>query len=132
MAILAQTLRLVVVFICIVYFSMFAVFGLLSGLNELSIALIASSFLTLLIAYWLYIDGRKLDILIQHLGVKDKVTTELVAQLDPKESAPKRLRRQCGNCMYYLTKDCPAEYSSDEEVWRQQRVCGLYMQKDNA
>jgi hypothetical protein len=107
---------------------------LLPSLNSspLLLVVVPFAFFSLLFSYWIYDDGRKIEILIQHLGVKEKVTEEMNENLVTKEekSKSKVLAERCGNCTSYLTAKCPRQYANDSEVWRTQYPCDLYQQKN--
>ena len=69
------------------------------------------SFGTVCLSYWVYYDGKRIDVLTEKLGVNEKRI--------PYENS----EEICGNCKYYLTKKCPREYSTDKEIWRNQEPC---------
>jgi hypothetical protein len=42
-----------------------------------------------------------------------------------------RLKKQCGNCIYYLKPECPRQYSNDTELFRKQEPCENFLTKEN-
>jgi hypothetical protein len=73
------------------------------------------SFSLVLLSYWVYYDGKRIDALTEKLGVKEEETLH-------EDSG-----EICGNCKYYLSKKCPREYSTDKEIWRNQEPCELFI-----
>jgi hypothetical protein len=70
-----------------------------------------------LLSYWVYYDGKRIDVLTENLGMNE--------ERRPYEDSVK----VCGNCRYYLTEECPRQYAHDKKIWRNQKPCELYGKK---
>jgi hypothetical protein len=81
---------------------------------------------TVLMSYWVYEDGRKIEAFIEHWGEKNELPPILEEE---RKEAIGGLPHVCGSCKYFLKEKCPAGYVSNSEIWREQNPCDLYEPK---
>jgi len=76
--------------------------------------------------------------------VKHRGNTEATKQKNPDQNIPSSstigremreresyalTRKECGNCSFFLTLDCPRNYPKDSDIWRSQKPCDQFKLK---
>lgn len=87
--------------------------------------LIASAFLIT------HTEEMKISGIIQGISKQNNKPISRVEKKELEEPKIVKLKEKCGNCCLFLTLECPRNYTSDDELWKNQKPCQLFAPRES-